>query len=115
MMDLATAAQAVHGLVEGPNVRFSRVTTDSRAVEPGDLFVALVGERHDGHAYVANAFGRGRPAAMVAAGRGAFPGPVVAVDDPLVALGKLAAGWRGASTCRSRSSSAATARRRSRR
>jgi len=94
MMDLATAAQAVHGLVEGPNVRFSRVTTDSRAVEPGDLFVALVGERHDGHAYVANAFGRGAAAAMVAAGRGAFPGPVVAVDDPLVALGKLAAGWR---------------------
>jgi len=80
-MDLATAAQAVRGHVEGPNVRFARVTTDSRAVEPGDLFVALVGERHDGHAYVANAFGRGA----------------------------------AASTCRSPSSSAPTARPRSRR
>ena len=94
MMDLATAAHAVHGRVEGANVRFVRVTTDSRAVEPGDLFVALVGERHDGHAYVANAFGRGAAAAMVAADRGTFPGPVVAVPDPLVALGQLAAGWR---------------------
>ena len=88
MMDLATVAEAVRGHVQGANVRFVRVTTDSRAVEPGDLFVALVGERHDGHAYVANAFGRGAVAALVAAGRGAFPGPVVAVDDPLVALGR---------------------------
>ena len=94
MMDLATVAEAVRGHVQGANVRFVRVTTDSRAVEPGDLFVALVGERHDGHAYVANAFGRGAVAALVAAGRGAFPGPVVAVDDPLAALGRLAGDWR---------------------
>ena len=94
MMDLASAAHAVHGRVEGANVTFARVTTDSRAVEPGDLFVALVGERHDGHAYVASAFGRGAAAAMVAADRGAFPGPVVAVPDPLAALGQLARGWR---------------------
>ena len=94
MMDLATAAHAVKGRIEGPNVPFARVTTDSRAVEPGDLFVALVGERHDGHAFVANAFGKGAVAAIVADGRGAFPGPVVSVPDPLVALGRLAADWR---------------------
>jgi len=93
-MDLATAATAVHGRVDGANVRFARVTTDSRAVEPGDLFVALAGERFDGHDFVAGAFGRGAAAAMVAEGRGAFPGPVVAVADTLAALGSLAAGWR---------------------
>ena len=43
MMDLATAAHAVRGRVDGANVRFARVTTDSRAVERGDLFVALAG------------------------------------------------------------------------
>ena len=94
MMDLATAAHAMQGRVDGANVRFARVTTDSRAVEPGDLFVALAGERHDGHAFVASAFGRGAAAAIVAEGRGAFPGPVVAVRDPLAALGRLAAEWR---------------------
>ena len=94
MMDLATAAHAVQGRVDGANVRFVRVTTDSRAVEPGDLFVALAGERHDGHAFVASAFDRGAAAALVADGRGAFPGPVVAVRDPLAALGRLAADWR---------------------
>ncbi|MEO8486915.1 MAG: UDP-N-acetylmuramoyl-tripeptide--D-alanyl-D-alanine ligase [Betaproteobacteria bacterium] len=94
MMDLATAAEAVHGSVVGANVRFARVTTDSRAVEPGDLFVALAGERHDGHAFVASAFGHGAAAAIVARNRGAFPGPVVAVADPLVALGRLSAEWR---------------------
>ncbi|HET9339492.1 MAG TPA: Mur ligase domain-containing protein, partial [Casimicrobiaceae bacterium] len=93
-MDLAAAAHAVQGRVEGANVRFARVTTDSRSVEPGDLFVALAGERHDGHAFVSSAFGRGAAAAIVAEGRGAFPGPVVAVADPLAALGRLAADWR---------------------
>ena len=94
MMDLAAAATAVHGRVEGANVRFARVTTDSRAVEPGDLFVALAGERFDGHDFVAGAFGRGAAAAMVAEGRGAFAGPVVAVADTLAALQRLAADWR---------------------
>ena len=108
MMDLATAAHAVHGRVDGANVRFTRVTTDSRAVEPGDLFVALAGERFDGHDFVAGAFGCGAAAALVADGRGAFPGPVVAVPDPLAALGHLAAAWRaraapGSPRCRGRS------------
>lgn len=94
MMDLAAAAAAVNGRVVGANPRFARVTTDSRAVEPGDLFVALFGERFDGHDFVASAFERGAVAALVAAGRGAFAGPVIEVDDPLAALGALAAAWR---------------------
>ncbi|MFO1281020.1 MAG: UDP-N-acetylmuramoyl-tripeptide--D-alanyl-D-alanine ligase [Burkholderiales bacterium] len=93
-MDLATAAAAVHGRLRGVNAHFGRVVSDSRAVAPGDLFVALAGERHDGHDFVAGAFERGAAAAMVAEDRGAFPGPVVAVRDTLAALGELAASWR---------------------
>ena len=37
----------------GANVRFTRVTTDTRSLAPGDLFVALKGERFDGHDFVA--------------------------------------------------------------
>ena len=40
-MDLATAAIATRGHLHGDNVRFARVTTDSRTLAPGDLFVAL--------------------------------------------------------------------------
>ena len=94
MMDLAGAAAAVHGRVSGANARFTRVVTDSRAVEPGDLFVALHGERFDGNDFVAGAFARGAAAAMVSEGRGGHAGPVVAVPDTLAALGELAAAWR---------------------
>ncbi|MDH5287320.1 MAG: UDP-N-acetylmuramoyl-tripeptide--D-alanyl-D-alanine ligase [Betaproteobacteria bacterium] len=95
MMDLATAAAATGGRVRGANVAFLRVSTDSRTLEPGDLFVALAGERFDGHAFVAQARSRGAVAAMVATSRAAeVPGDVLVVDDPLAGLGRLAASWR---------------------
>jgi UDP-N-acetylmuramoyl-tripeptide--D-alanyl-D-alanine ligase len=72
---------------------------DSRAVEPGNLFVALPGERTDGHAFVGAALTAGAAAALVArppepadlAGRDAT---VVLVDDPLRALQAVASAWR---------------------
>jgi len=94
MMDLATAARLVDGRVSGGNPMFARVTTDSRRVAAGDLFVALAGERFDGHDFVDGAFAQGAAAAMVRADRDGWRGPVVAVDDTLAALGRLAAGWR---------------------
>jgi UDP-N-acetylmuramoyl-tripeptide--D-alanyl-D-alanine ligase len=95
MMDLATAAAVTGGRVRGANVRFLRVSTDSRTLEPGDLFVALAGERFDGHAFVAQARSRGAVAAMVATGRAAeVPGDALVVDDPLAGLGRLASSWR---------------------
>ena len=69
MMDTATAAGAVQGRLCGANVRFARVTTDTRALAPGDLFVALKGEQFDGHDFVPAAFERGAVAALVAADR----------------------------------------------
>ena len=68
----------------------THVTADSRAVQPGSLFVALVGERVDGHAYVARAFASGAVAALVAHGVDDAPGPQLVVADPLAALGRVA-------------------------
>ncbi len=99
MMDTATAARAIAGTLSGANVGFSRVTTDSRLLQAGDLFVALKGEHFDGHDFVAQAFQRGATAAVVAADRagaltGRVAGSLLAVADPLAALGALAAFWR---------------------
>jgi len=95
MMDTATAARAVHGRMLGPNVRFARVATDTRTLAPGDLFVAIRGERFDGHDFVGTAFERGAAAALVAADRaGTLAGNLIAVPDSLAALGALAAHWR---------------------
>ncbi len=68
------------------------VTSDSRAVGPGDLFVALPGARTDGHAFLPEVLARGAAAALVQRGRGALPAGLagIEVDDTLAALGDLA-------------------------
>ena len=95
MMDTATAARAVGGSVIGAAVPFARVTTDTRGLVPGDLFVALKGERFDGHDFVAQALMSGAAAALVARSRAAaLAGNLIAVDDPLHSLAALASYWR---------------------
>jgi UDP-N-acetylmuramoyl-tripeptide--D-alanyl-D-alanine ligase len=90
-MSLAEVAEAVRGTVpSGAEERVTgRVTVDSRTVGPGDLFVALPGERVDGHDFVAAAAGAGAAAALVA--HPVEELPAVVVDDPVAALGRLAA------------------------
>ena len=64
---------------------------DSRTLRPGDLFFAIQGPRHDGHAYVEEAFRRGAVAAVVrSAYRGTGAGTLLPVDAPASALLKLA-------------------------
>ncbi|KAA3608137.1 MAG: UDP-N-acetylmuramoyl-tripeptide--D-alanyl-D-alanine ligase [Planctomycetota bacterium] len=72
------------------------VVTDSRRVQPGDLFVALPGARTDGHRFLGEAQARGAGAALVVPDRGQRPPglPVILVPDPLQALGQLAAQHR---------------------
>ncbi len=95
MMDTASAARVVAGRLYGQSVDFARVTTDSRTLRQGDLFVALAGERFDGHDFVPAALEQGAAAALVARGRAeGVAGNLIAVADPLVALGALAADWR---------------------
>ncbi|MFQ6020089.1 MAG: UDP-N-acetylmuramoyl-tripeptide--D-alanyl-D-alanine ligase, partial [Dehalococcoidia bacterium] len=84
-------------VVEGPKVGpFSRVVIDSRSAQQGDLFVALRGERHDGHDFLDDAIARGAAGVVVARPVADLP-PAVAVfqvDDTLAALQRLAAYWR---------------------
>ena len=94
-MDLATAARMTGGRRVGGNPTFLRVVTDSRTLAPGDLFVALSGERFDGHAFVPQALRDGAVAAMVAESAAAgLPGDLVVVPDPRAGLGRLARAWR---------------------
>jgi UDP-N-acetylmuramoyl-tripeptide--D-alanyl-D-alanine ligase len=79
-------------------VAFDRVHTDTRTLRAGDLFVALRGERFDGHDFLAAARAAGAVAAIAEGGLAA-PGaadamPGLQVPDTLVALQALAAGWR---------------------
>ncbi len=95
MMESAQAARALGGALHGPSLPFAGVTTDSRAVAAGDLFVALAGERFDGHAYVGEAARRGAVAAITARLVATdIPVAQIVVDDTRRALGRLAAYWR---------------------
>ncbi|HWM93347.1 MAG TPA: UDP-N-acetylmuramoyl-L-alanyl-D-glutamate--2,6-diaminopimelate ligase [Thermoanaerobaculia bacterium] len=70
------------------------VAHDSRAVEPGDLFVALVGQRFDGRAFAPAAVERGA-VAVAGPGTGDLEAPWVPVEDPRSVLGPLAAAVYG--------------------
>jgi UDP-N-acetylmuramyl pentapeptide synthase len=68
MLDVATTAQAIGARHIGPNTEFVRVTTDSRDVRRGDLFVGIRGERFDGQAFADQALLAGACAVMVEPG-----------------------------------------------
>jgi UDP-N-acetylmuramoyl-tripeptide--D-alanyl-D-alanine ligase len=73
------------------DLTFSGISTDSRALPPGALFVALPGERFDGHQFLAQAAQAGARAAVVRRGTPPVPGlALIPVDDTLSALGRLA-------------------------
>lgn len=74
------------------------VSTDSRSLAAGELFIALRGEHFDGHDYVEAALERGACAAVVERGayegRGINAGPLLVVESALFALGRIAAQYR---------------------
>jgi UDP-N-acetylmuramoyl-tripeptide--D-alanyl-D-alanine ligase len=90
-------ARVVAGAVRGPaDGLVSGVAVDSRAVERGDAFFAIRGDRSDGHAYVGDALARGATAAVIRQGwTGAVDLPLIEVEDPGRALLDLAADARG--------------------
>ena len=78
------------------------VSIDTRTLRPADLFVALAGERGDGHAYVADALSRSAAGAMVSAIPAGLSGsaPLLVVPDTLAGLARLGAFARARSTAR---------------
>ena len=97
-MSLREASAAIGAKVLGGDARFASVSTDSRTLARGALFVALRGERLDGHRFLEAARDRGAAAAMVDEESGSTAEsarlPVLVVGDTRVSLGRLAAKWR---------------------
>ena len=96
MLDLDTAAHEIGAGRRGANVGYAGVTTDSRQVSRGDLFVALRGDRFDGHEFVDQALDAGAAAAMVDDAQRVkrHDASLILVEDTLQGLGTLAARWR---------------------
>lgn len=90
---LAIAAESMHGVLHGVNAQFRGVSTDSRTIASGELFVALQGPNFDGSTFVNEAAERQAAAAVVAKPVDTIL-PNITVADSRLALGSLAANWR---------------------
>lgn len=99
-LSLNEVAGALQGRVVGADVTFAAVSTDSRAIEPGQLFIALTGPRFDGHDYLADVAAKGAVAALVEREVAGAPLSQLVVKDTRIALGQLGALNRAAFTGR---------------
>ena len=93
MMSLSAIAVWTHGRLFGADAAVTGVAIDTRKLQPGDLFVAIKGERLDGHDYLAEAAARGAVAALVTR-KVDSDLPQLLVDDAELALGDLASAVR---------------------
>lgn len=72
------------------------ISTDSRSIEQGNLFIPLIGENFDGHDYIGSAFERGAVLSLAERKTENFPGkPLIVVENTLKALQDLASYYRG--------------------
>lgn len=98
MMRVSEAAKLLNARVMNTDVVFSSVFSDSRAIAQDGLFIAIRGERFDGHDFVSTAIAQGAAAAMVdeawAAAHSGDELPLLVVGDTRRGLGELAAAWR---------------------
>jgi len=99
MLQASEAAKALGAEVIGGDAGITRVNTDSRSVQPGDLFVALVGPTFDGHDFAMKAAQSGAAAVLVSRALPTTLGtqtmvPQIVVPDTRLALGHLARWWR---------------------
>lgn len=107
LLNIQQISQAVNGRVimayRGLDAVASGITWDSREVVPGNLYVALPGQKVDGHDFVASAFDAGAAAVLVShpltdeaiAAAQKAGGAIVFVNDTFQAVTDLAAAWRG--------------------
>jgi UDP-N-acetylmuramoyl-tripeptide--D-alanyl-D-alanine ligase len=94
---LTGTGAVLRGEIPAPTI-FARIERNSRQIQPGDLFIAVRGERFDGHDFVADAAAAGATAALVrrdwADGHIDTALPLLIVDEPVASLQRLAAWWR---------------------
>ena len=93
MSTLAAAADSMHGTLHGADHGFSGVSTDTRTLKAGELFVALQGPNFDGCDYVGQARDKGAAGAVVSRLVDEEI-PQIAVEDAKRALGELGSAWR---------------------
>jgi UDP-N-acetylmuramoyl-tripeptide--D-alanyl-D-alanine ligase len=105
MTAMTTLAQ-VHAMLPGSHLlnisakdaeklMLSRVGTDSRQIDPGELFIALTGERFDAHDFLVDVANSGAGAALVSNAKKCPDNlPAVCVPDTRLGLGELAKAWR---------------------
>ena len=70
------------------------ISTDSRDIKEGDLYIAISGEKVDGHSFLEEVFAKGASTALVNQSIDNFKGKLIKVDDPVYAIGKIAKTWR---------------------
>ncbi len=90
---LRRVAQDTQGELQGADAPYRGISTDTRSLQPGQLYIALQGPNHDGHHYLAQAAQAGAAGAIVSQIQDS-PLPQVVVADTRIALGQLAAAWR---------------------
>ncbi len=93
MMSLVQASQLLEGSLHGEDASFNSVSTDTRSLQPGSLYFALVGDRFDGHDFISKAQSAGAVGAVVSDIKN-INLPQIEVVDTRKALGRLAAAWR---------------------
>ena len=98
-MMLSEIAKAVNGEHKGADVGIASVSIDTRAIQRGDLYVAIKGHQFDGNEFVDKAGQSGAVAALLNIGFTTNL-PHILVDDTRLALGKLASAWRDKSTAK---------------
>lgn len=95
-MSLQDIVKVTRGKMNHPEMlqlsSITGVSTDTRSMKKGELFVALHGERHDGHDHIPQAFEKGAVACVVEKLKG--DGPQIVVKDSLKSLGMIAQFWR---------------------
>ncbi len=90
---LSDIATILNKEVTHPSTEIQQVTSDSRTLQPGALFVALKGDHYDGHDFIAEAEDKGA-ACILASQPVNAKCPVILVEDTLKALTQLASGYR---------------------
>jgi UDP-N-acetylmuramoyl-tripeptide--D-alanyl-D-alanine ligase len=93
-LSLAALQPWISGATVTGLAEFSGVSTNSKTIEPGNLFVALRGERFDAHAFLGEVMDRGAAAVVVDHLPSGLKVPALVVRDTKVALGEIANYWR---------------------